>query len=218
MLQTYQNAQPAADVGVGAWPASNQVWVCLGCGPSLTVEDVEYCRGRASVIAINNTYQLAPWAEVLYACDARWWGWHKGVPGFAGLKFSVEPKAKAGRREHGPYADITVLRNTGDDGFEADPSGLRTGKNSGYQAINLAVHFGARRIILLGYDMGPSKEGRDHYFGSHPGGVVPPYHLFMRNYPNLAAELKKRGVDVINASRKTALGVFRRQPLAEALP
>lgn len=192
------------------------LWVCLGTGPSLTPDDVEACRGH-SVIAVNNTYQLAPWAEALYACDAQWWGWHGGAPSFAGLKYAMEPRQHAtGGASHAKFKGVTVLRNTGDDGLEFEPYGLRTGKNSGYQAINLAVHFGAKRIVLLGYDMG-AQGGKDHYFGAHPSGQKPPYHIFLKKFETIVEPLKQAGVEVINCSRATALKCFPRRPLADVL-
>ena len=73
------------------WPDATVV--CIGSGPSLTAEDVDYCRGRAKVIAINNAYQLAPWSDVLYACDGAWWDWHQGAPDFGGIKVSSTKNA-----------------------------------------------------------------------------------------------------------------------------
>lgn len=183
--------------------------VCVAGGPSLTREDVEYCRGRAFVVAINDAYKLAPWAEVLYACDATWWKWNHGVPGFAGLKFALQPHARRFA------SDVTVLENTGIDGFEPEPTGLRTGKNSGYQAINLSVHLGARRILLLGYDM-QRTGGRGHWFGEHPQIGCSPT-VFRAHFQTLLKPLRALGVTVVNCSRETALTCFPRQSLAEAL-
>lgn len=175
------------------WPGSTVV--CLGSGPSLTKADVESVRGRARVIAVNDTYRLAPWADVLYACDSKWWRWHKGVPTFAGLRYSLDLRAQA--------FGVSVLRNSGMTGLEPDPSALKTGHNSGYQAINLAVHLGAERIVLLGYDM-----RGDHFFGSHPDQSRPPFALCLKRFQTLVEPLAAAGVTVINASRKTALTVF----------
>lgn len=47
--------------------------VCVASGESLTRADVNYCRGKARVLAINDNYRIAPWADWLYACDGRWW-------------------------------------------------------------------------------------------------------------------------------------------------
>lgn len=187
--------------------------VCLGCGPSLTAEDVDACHGRATVIAVNDAYRLAPWADALMASDGSWWRARHGVPTFTGLKYSLDPSAS---RSPG----VVVLQNTGSEGIEWQPTGLKTGHNSGAAAINLAVHFGARRIILLGYDMAARDEAHSHFFGAHvpPLRGQSPYPLFRRMLATMAGPLADAGIDVWNCSRQTALTCFPRRPLAEALP
>lgn len=185
------------------WPGSTIV--CLGTGPSLTQADVDLCRGRARVIAVNNAYRYAPWADVLYAADLKWWLWHKGVPDFAGLKYSIAAKPKN-------WIVAQVLRNTGKHGLELTPTGLRTGFNSGYQAINLAVHLGARRIALLGYDM-----HGDHCFGSHPDKSKPPFPGCLEAFPTLVPPLKEAGVEVLNCTLGSAIDCFPRAPIELAL-
>ena len=98
-----------------------------------------------------------------------------------------------------------VLRNTGDTGIEAHPSGLRTGKNSGASAINLAVHFGAARIVLLGYDMTGG-----HFFGKHPGRLNqgPAKETFLPMFRQMVEPLKALGVEVVNCTRTTKLDCF----------
>jgi hypothetical protein len=190
------------------WPDSTIV--CIGGGPSLTPEDVDFCRGKARVIAVNDAYKLAPWADVLFGCDAKWWSWHKGAPRFAGLKYAIQEQARR-------WPGVQALRNMGETGLERDPSGLRTGRNSGYQAINLAVHLGARRIVLLGYDLGPAKDGKTHWFGNHPDRAPSPYGLMLRKFETIVAPLKDAGIEVLNCSRRTALTVFPRRVLSEVL-
>lgn len=189
----------------------------MATGPSLTQADVEACRGRARVIAIKDSYRLAPWADALYACDAKWWRRYNGVPEFTGRKYALEP------HEHGepdpdfaPWPDVVVLKNAGLAGLALDPSALRHGYNSGYQAINLAVHLGARRIVLLGYDMQPGPQGY-HWFGSHPWQVDIPFGLFLQQFPALVAPLAAAGVEIVNATRSTALTCFPCQPLEACL-
>jgi hypothetical protein len=191
-----------------AWPGATVV--CIAGGPSLTAEDVATVRGRARVIAVNDAYRLAPWADVLYACDAKWWGWHKGVKSFTGPKYALE-------RSAAKWQGVQVLRHTGTTGLEDDPGALRTGKNSGYQAINLAVHFGAARILLLGYDMQTGPKGEEHWFGHHPNMARSPLAVFRRHYDSLVEPLRARGIEVLNCSRSTALDAFPVVPLEEAL-
>lgn len=196
------------------WPESTVV--CIGGGPSLTPADVDLCRGRAKVIAVNDAYRLCPWADVLYAADYSWWRRHDGVPTFPGLKYSIRPNAAKAWPQPNPWG-VTVLRNDGVDGLCRAPDGLRTGKNSGYQAINLAVHLGATRILLLGYDM-QARGLQTHWFGDHtPGALPPPFSLFLKFFPTLVTPLRDLGVEVINCTRRTALQTFPRHPLEQAL-
>lgn len=189
------------------WPG--ETFVILAGGPSLTPADIAAVLARrVRVIAIKDTIRLAPEADVLYACDAKWWQYHGPALVYSGLRYALELKAA-------PWA--TVLKETGQLGLELDPGGLRTGKNSGYQAINLAVHLGARRIVLLGYDMRPVK-GRHHWFGPHPYRTTdPPYAAFLPCFATLVAPLRAAGVEVLNATPGSALDVFPRVSLAEAL-
>lgn len=186
--------------------------VVIASGPSLTVEDVTYCRDRAHVIAVKDAIRLAPFASCLYGCDATFWQRHKGLPEYTGAKYSIDPRAAG----HGPH----LLRNTGETGLELEPTGLRTGKNSTYQAVNLAVHYGVRRILLLGVDMGHTPHGHKYFFGNRPSHqqLTSPFAAMLLLWPTLIAPLAALGVTVINCSRTTALVCFPQQTIEEALP
>ena len=57
------------------WPG--ECVAILGGGFSLTQAQVDHCRGRCRVIAINRAFKLAPWSDWLYGCDSdRFWTWH----------------------------------------------------------------------------------------------------------------------------------------------
>lgn len=201
--RTYAPVEPV-------WPGSTVV--CIGTGPSLTKADVEYCRGRAKVIAVKHAIEWAPWADALYSCGSdagKWWQRNgDALTWFTGLRYTLDPTAAKWAQ---------VLKNTGYLGLETDPSGLRTGKNSGYQAINLAVHFGALRIVLLGYDMAPDAKGKEHFFGKHWHNLEFQLKGFVELYDSLVQPLKALGIQILNASRSTALKAFPCVSLEEAL-
>lgn len=184
----------------------------MATGPSLTVQDVEFCRGKAPVIVVNDAHRLAPWADVLYSSDQKWWQVYEGVPVFQGQKFGIQPL-----KPH-PKWGVTVLRNGGTNGLSSDPAKLCNGQNSGYAAVNLAVHLGAKRVVLLGYDMGRLGK-KHHFFGDHPPRLRSgsPYHKFILRFTTLVEPLKQAGIDVINCSAHTHLTMFERRPLAEVL-
>lgn len=193
------------------------VAVCLGSGPSLTQDDVDVCRGQAAVIAINDSWRLAEWADVLYACDGKWWDHHKGVPSFQGLKFGLKTMPPGSRAKADKWPDVMRLKNAGPEGLSS--AGLYTGSNSGYQAIQLAVHLGATRVLLLGYDMQRDKKGRAHWFGEHPREIrgTSDYSTFCNYFKSLVKPLKALGIEVVNCSRETRLSCFPRMTIQDAL-
>lgn len=187
--------------------------VCIATGPSLTLEDVNYCRERAHVVALNDAWRLAPWADVLYSSDARWYPFHHWVPGYHGIKVSLDVK----------HDGVITMKCTGHNGIEWNRHGLRSQKNTGGAAINLAVHLGAKRIVLLGYDMGADeKKPKHHFFGQHPQGLrtsSPANFMYFRSLmQSMVDPLKSRHITVVNASRRTNLTCFPRQSLEQALP
>jgi hypothetical protein len=197
-----------------AWPG--ETVTVIATGPSLTQDDVDLVRGKTRVIAINDAYKLAPWADCLYATDAKWWHWHKGVPSFTGPKWSLEHSQWRIIGRSVLYPDVQRLRNTGHNGLEHDPTGLRNGRNSGYAALNLAYHYGAQRILLLGYDM-QKRGGKSHFFGEHPNGQQSPYPQFRQIFTTLVKPFAKAGVEVINCSRNSVLSAFPKAELRQAL-
>jgi len=199
------------------WPGATVI--CLGSGPSLVPGDVDALasRGRQRqphyVIAVNDAYRLAPWADVLYAPDARWWGWHgAGASSFPGRKYTLDDSEAAAA------AGAERLNYRSGGGLSDDPTTIMTGGHAGYQAINVAVHLGAARIILLGYDLQPEEAtGRHHYFGDHPDGSHVPYDEWRDIYQTLLKPLARRNITIVNASRATAIVAIPRQPLADVL-
>jgi hypothetical protein len=164
------------------------------------------CRGLRT-IAVNDAYRLAPWADVLYACDGEWWDHHGGCMGFAGEKWSSHAPGGNDKRRHAERYGLHLVAGVDAPGFSHDPSRIHYGLNSGYQALNLALLFGAKRIALVGFDM-RAVDGRAHFFGAHGGGLrAPAFGLFVERF-KAAARTVPAGVDVINCTPGSALTCF----------
>lgn len=184
------------------WPGCTMV--LLGDGPSLTQGDVDFVRNKARVMAMNHNLTMAPWADAL-------WSYHtRGlidktlpeVPSFNGFVMSAEPVP----------APWPIVRMSGTEGLDLDPSGIRHGNGSGYSAMNVAYHLGARTIILLGYDCCDSADGK--FCHSKPASSLDRraynYGLWIERFKSIAAPLAAAGVEVLNATRRTALDMFVR--------
>jgi hypothetical protein len=198
--------------------------VIIASGPSLTRAQVDFAKGKCRAIAVNNSGidtecdgvlvpAMAPWADVLYAADAKWWRcYHERAMKFAGRKVTIKPTL--------PWPDLYCLEQSLEHAsFDPRPTHLVSGGNSGYQAIHLAVHFGVKRILLLGFDMRDGRNRRRHWFGSHPGKLNSRgnYSGWIRAMEKFAKVLSARKVEVINCTPDTALRCFRRTSIESAL-
>lgn len=217
--------------------------VILGCGPSLTQDQIDHVReARAAdavrVIAVNDSYLVADFADIVYFADAKWIGWHShGVAkpklglsgsdvrslwdGFAGQKCGIETAE--------PYlpVHVHVLRVapwTPERGLSTDPGAIATGRHDGYmghsgfQALNLATLSGSKNIILLAYDGRPGTDGRTHFHGSHPSPTPEDvWNHIRRSFSCVENELKAAGVRVVNCSPNSSIDSFEKVSLSEAL-
>lgn len=182
--------------------------VCIASGASLTQDDVDYCKGKATVFVCNNGYLIAPFADLLYAADGDFWDYHKdGIAGFKGRKVSCDfAAAKKYGLEYFPVKrDLTW----------GDKNVLASGYNSGFQILNLAAMHKPERILLLGYDM-KITDKKTHWFGDHPAPLkrASPYDKFIKAFKDAAPLIR---IPVINVTRETALECFPRAELRGAL-
>ena len=181
----------------------------LATGPSLTPQQCSIVAAAGlPAIAINDSFRLAPDAAMLYAADGAWWTHHaQDALKFPGLKVTAQDSCV--------FRQVLLLKPTGTEGFDPDPACLRTGGNSGYQAIHIAIHAGASRILLLGFDMSAAKGA--HWFGKHPAplrNTVPSsYEAWKGRFPALAG----RGAEIINCTPGSALTCYPAQALEDAL-
>lgn len=169
------------------------------------------------MIAVNDAYRLCPAADVLYACDLRWWRhWIEHIRqhfrGELATQIHSQLRNKAQRQTLERFIDrhgMTALTSSPGAGFSTRPGHIHQGKNSGYQAVNLAIQRGATEVLLLGFNMGPVG-GKEHWFGDHPGGMQrsSPYGLMVAAFQAAAGQLDELGVRIVNCTPNSALTCF----------
>jgi hypothetical protein len=201
---------------IPAWAGATVV--VLGGGPSLTIEQVERVRGAAKCVAVNNAYQIAPWADMLYAADARWWIEHPDALNFAGLKCAVENGAdRFPAVVHVIPAATLPIRLQ----HYVPPAGnkeLIAGRNGVHQALNIAVLAGATKVLLLGCDGRLGTDGKTHYHGGHGKTLSQDFFDGMRkSFSAQENVLLARGVTVLNCSPGSAIDSFPKVGLREEL-
>ncbi len=179
-------------------------------GPTLTPAVVKAASGLPRIV-VNDSFRLAPDADLLYAADTAWWTVNNDALDFAGLKVTVG--------SDNPWPQVLRLMNTGSEGFDPKESNLRTGGNSGYQALHIAIQGRAERILLCGYDM-HVKDGY-HWFGRHKAPLInthpDDFPRRAERFAGLAEAADKRGIEVINCSPGSAIKAFPIKPIEEVL-
>jgi hypothetical protein len=170
-----------------------------GSGASLTEEVANVCSCYRS-IAVNDAHRRLPFADVLYGCDAEWWNYYKGVPGFKGEKWSAHCSSMSPKLECAARHNLRLVRATQAHGFSLRPDLIHFGSNSGFQAINMAILWGATKIVLVGFDMKGT-----HFFGEHPMALVNTGTMwpFLLVYFDTAPA--PPGVQILNATPGSAL-------------
>jgi hypothetical protein len=184
----------------------------IASGPSLTRDDALLLKRHCVVIAVNNSIELLPEADVLYASDLRWWKNNRPIwEAFGGLRVTRQME-----RFSNPEHKIYKLPYSNSSGVSK--AQLRLGRNSGHGALSLAYYLGASEVILLGFDL--SLKHGSHWHGPHQRGPNPTecsIRTWQGYFKQTARACRKLGFPVYNCSRQTELEGFERRTLEEVL-
>jgi hypothetical protein len=194
----------------------------VGGGASVKRSDVDMLKDRLRVVVINESYQLAPWADVLYSCDNNWWQLrHHAVKNFAGMKVTQDDVAakefpnlrKIKLRPDGPgnYIKYFLMDEWGEVG---------SGQGSGFQVVNWLAQLAVKGMALLGYD-GCTIDNKLHWHGRHEGRLNNPNQSTFLGWKqwmeNAAPKLRELDIDMINCSMFSTIGCFPRHSVEDML-
>ena len=192
---------------------SGQTVVILASGPSLR----EFIRTGSSLdgvrtITTNSSIFAYPKADVAFGVDFMWWKTHHQVVRRESRALCWTVDRSAAER-FGLY----FVRGANTGGLHE--TRVNTNGNSGAAAINLATLFGAKRILLLGFDMKLGPDDEKHWHPDHPKpcaqGMV--FDDWLYKMDALARGCDRKGIEVINCTPGSALHAFPMMPLEEAL-
>lgn len=196
---------------------TGQACAIIATGQSAQKANIKLLQGRLKVIAIKESaVDLCPWADVAYGCDAPWWRHRKGLPDFQGLKIGWDQKI--------PFQDVhrikikpAIPKGYVDRILVDEPGVIGSGQNSGFQAANLAIQFGAKRILLVGFDLsGEHYYGRNNWFkAGNPDRSV--FESCIKAWQANTDLIRSLSVQVINANNHSALRCFPKHSIEDAL-
>ena len=192
--------------------------VCIGTGPSLTQLQVEAAKRKGfRLFGCNNTWKLTQ-LELLYACNKQWWDYYwTDVKSYDAEKWTTNQEAAAA------YG-INWIKEKNALGLSTKPDCVHHGHGSGYTLVNLAYLKGAKRILLLGYNMkyAPDYDGANKRIGSTPRHYFGEYPKEMQHWPKVKVRdgvhlellslyrtiAEQNLVEIINCTPDSALDCF----------
>lgn len=154
------------------------------------------------VIGINSAFLLGDWIDICWFGDIRWLEWNKEkLKEFKGMKVCCCPTVHKG------IEWVKILKRGKPEGLDPRPDHVSWNKNSGGSGINLAVHLGAKRIVLLGYDMAVYDGGDERWHDSHKikDHDKNPYPRYLEIFAHIARDARAVGVELINTSLNSAI-------------
>jgi hypothetical protein len=190
---------------------------------------------KVRVFTINNSFEKVKKTDVHLSCDGPWWSHYwpvwKELRELEALKYTWYP-------EIAEKFGIEYIKGIVKNGLSTDPGIVHINHGSGPMMVNLAYHFGIRRLLLVGHDMkfasdyNPHKQDPGstprHYFGEYPKhlqhwpsvkvkkGVL---EGLITSYNGIADDIWSRGLPlkIINCTPGSALTTFPHSTLEKEL-
>jgi hypothetical protein len=173
------------------------------------------------VIGINVAYLLGDWIDMIFFGDSSFFTRHvKKLAFFPGLKISCHPVTES-------YNWIKYLsRDSKPRGISSNSRSVSWNSNSGSAAISIAAHAGAKRIILLGFDMKLDEKEHQHWhdlYGRYANRndksiKKMPFDRHLQGFPEIARDAKRMGIEILNASPDSAIECFRKINITDLMP
>jgi hypothetical protein len=201
--------------------------IIIGTGPSLTPEAIEQINASDMLkFGCNKVFEVIPNLTALLGCNHEFWThyWDE-VKSLPCDLWTSHPESKEGH-------PLRHIRGLWADGLSTDPEFIHYGHSSGYQLINLALHYGVTEFVLIGYDLkypagynGHQRQagGNRHFFGEYPKelqhwtrfniGDNGELNGLLECYRTIKSD--DYGIRIINCSPGSALDFFETGELGE---
>jgi len=191
------------------WPDST-VYI-LGGGPSLNKVNFDLIKDK-HVLGVNQAYQLGDWVDACYSGDRRWYYWNVSqLPNYKGTMYTSYPTFQA--RKGCPTINLGRISSHGIS--DKSRHSIAWNGNSGASAINVAYWLGARRVVLLGFDM-QREGGRFNWHDKYPptkrskkdNRYPTPYRRFLKCWRQVAIDAKRLELEILNATPDSKITLF----------
>ncbi len=185
-----------------AWPGET-VYILAG-GASVRDLDLSRLRGK-KVIAVNTAVFTWPLCQVMYWNDPEWYRqWGEKLAGYRG-------RVITGCAHLSMKIYDQVKKAPAKKGLAVDPGRVAMSYTSTQAAMNIAYHYGARRLVLLGVDCKLAADGtRNHHSPHRHKSRVGWAERWIGDFEHVARVAPTLGVEILNASPDTDLTCFEK--------
>jgi hypothetical protein len=175
------------------------------------------------VIGINVAYKLGNWVDMMFCGDTKFLLEQKmGLYEFTGLCVTCSPEGSKT-----PWIKFLERINGTRMAITQEKSRIVWNQTSGAAAINLAVHLGARRIILVAFDMNLT-DNKQHWHNAYRKGsaditkaeLPKKTKVLARHkepFPAIKTALTKLGIEIYNISPNSLITCIEKKTLEELL-
>lgn len=165
-------------------------------------------------IGINAAYLIGDWIKIIFFHDEDFWIRNKtGLTNHPGRLICCNNSFVNHPHERVEYLPKDRTKKFG---IHSEHDKICWNHNSGAAAITVAANLGAKRIVLLGFDMN-APTGKSHFHSEYNQKRLPPFEKHLLGFAQIASDAKDRGIEIINCSMDSAIDVFPKINLKDIL-
>ena len=176
------------------------------------------------VIGVNMAYKIGDWIDMVFFGDKDWYLKNReDLAAFRGLKVTCHEFFDKPQFINDENVKLVTKDKMHPSGISPNLNMASWNYNSGAAAVSVAVHMGATRIILVGFDMQCGPNGKQHWHGEYgtfkrkPKEDGTPFKKHLPGFDQMAKDAHARGIQIINACPVSTIRVFPKQSVKEAL-
>ncbi len=185
---------------------NDNIGIIIGTGPSLTLEQIEKV-SHLKKFGCNRAFEFD--LDVLAATNKEFWDYY--WPEIKDLRCDKWTPYKPIAEKYG----INYIEERNEPGLSTNPAYIHHHHGSGPIILNIALHYGITKMLLIGWDMRFPVNGKRHYFGEY----AKPMQHFTKNLGlngeilGLIKEMETinpadYGIEIINCTKNSALTHF----------
>jgi hypothetical protein len=190
--------------------------------PSVYSPYMKYLHNK-HVIGINVAFMIGDWMDMIFFGDNGFFlRFKEQLADYPGIRITCCPIMTSAS-----CAWVKYIEKDADypRGLTKNLSKVSWNGNSGAAAISVAVHAGAKRIFLLGFDMNLGEEVMQHWHDIYLRGKVDDddklrrvssnFDRHLRSFAPIANDAKELGIEIINVNPKSEITDFPKVSLKQ---